>query len=200
MKFCKSLLLIAALALVATGAQATNVVVNGDFETGNLDGWEVFGAGASSFVTIDAVNGPGAAGSFSALLDNQAMALGLGLKQATPVGYAAPGTVNYSFDLKLEQADVGGVFFVQIFAEAEGLGIVGGSGLLGPFWAWDWTTYTGTFEAPLGTNFMTIQFTATTGATEGSNCIAHLDNVVLEQPNIVAADETSLDSIKALYR
>lgn len=199
MKTCKCFVLIAAM-LLASGAMAQNVLVNGDFEAGNFDGWVVFGAGTSSTVSIDAVNGPSAPGTNSALMDNQAMALGLGLKQTTPVGMAAGGTVEYSFDLKLEQADVGGVFFVQVFAEAEGIGIVGGSGLLGPFWAWDWTNFSGSFVAPEETNFLTIQFTATTGATEGSTCIAHLDNVVLFQPGIVANDETTLDSVKALYR
>ena len=46
------------------------------------------------------------------------------------------------------------MLFVEIFAEAAGVGIIGGSGLMGPFWPWnDWDTFTGTFTAPANTDF-----------------------------------------------
>jgi len=201
MKFCKCLFLVAAISLMATaGAFAQNILINGDFEAGDLTGWETYGQNGSAVITVEAPNGPSAPGAVSAFLNNQAEAMGSGIKQVTPVGSAAEGTVQYSFDLKLDQADIGGVFFAEIFAEAEGVGIVGGSGLMGPLWAWEWTNYAGSFEAPANTDFMVIQFTATTGATPGSNCIAHVDNVVLEQPGVVATDAGSLDQIKALFR
>lgn len=41
-KFVKSIALAAVLAGASTGASAANLVVNGDFETGDLSGWDVF--------------------------------------------------------------------------------------------------------------------------------------------------------------
>ena len=192
---------IALLAFLTAGAaSAANIVQNGAFETGDLTGWLVFGeSGSSSATVLSGDNGPSAAGTHYAFLDNQAEANGLTLKQSTPVGSAAAGTVNYSFDLKLDQADVGGVLFVEIFAEQDGVGIVGGSGLMGPLFPWDWTNYSDSFEAPAGTDFLTIQFTATTGAATGSNCLVRVDNVVLDQ-GTTGTKETSWGGIKALYR
>jgi hypothetical protein len=193
------------IALASMGAMdsalAANLLANPDFETGDLTGWQVFGESPSSTVTVAAGdNGPSAPGTYSVFMDNQAEALGLVLKQSTLPGTASPGDVDYSFDLKLDQADVGGVFFVQMFAEQSGVGIVGGSGLLGPFWAWGaWQTFAGSFVAPEGTDFLTIQLTATTGAATGSNCLMHVDNVVLSQA-AVPVDETTWGSMKALYR
>ncbi len=196
-----SLALIGALLILAASASAQNLILNGDFETGDLTGWEVNGAGASAMAMVQSGdNGPAATGNNNAYLENYAEALGLNLKQATPIGSIEGGTVFYSFDLKLDQADVGGVLFVQLFAEQEGVGIVGGSGLMGPFWPWNtWESYEGSFEAPESTDFVTIQFVATTGAATGTNCVAHVDNVVVHQ-GLVPVESGSLDSIKALYR
>lgn len=201
MNSCKSLtLMTAALMLIATGSFAGNVLTNGDFEAGNLDGWVTYGVGGDANVTIEMGNGPTHPGDYGAYLANFQGAVGLGIKQTTAVGTAAEGTVNYSFDLKLDEAETGGVLFAEIFCEGEGVGIVGGSGLMGPFWAWEWTNFNGSFEAPAGTNFFTIQFTATTGAAIGSSCVAHVDNVELEQPNLVATESSSLGQVKALFR
>lgn len=202
MKFAQRLLVGCLFAMLITSAAfAQNLLVNGDFETGDLTGWEAYGLSGASDVTIEmGNNGPSLPGDNNAFLNNMAEAVGLGIKQYTGADTAAEGTVEYSFDLKLDTADVGGVFFAEIFAEAEGIGIVGGSGLMGPLWAWEWTNYAGSFEAPAATTFLTIQFTATTGAAQGTNCVAHVDNVVLQQPDVVPTDNSSLDSIKALYR
>jgi hypothetical protein len=196
---------VVAVALASFGAVdsalAVNLLINPDFETGDLTGWQVFGASPSSSVTIQSPdNGPTFPGEHNAFMDNQAQALGLVLKQSTDPGTATDGNVDYSFDLKLDQADVGGVFFVEIFAEQSGVGIVGGTGLMGPFWPWGaWQTFTGSFVAPAGTDFLTIQFAATTGATVGSTCLMHVDNVVLDQM-VVPVEESSWTSVKDLYR
>jgi hypothetical protein len=199
---CCALVLLGLASLGAMdSALAVNLLVNPGFETGDLTGWQVFGASPSSTVTVQSGdNGPSAPGTYSVIMDNQAEALGLVLKQSTDPGTAIPGDVNYSFDLKLDQADVGGVFFVQMFAEQSGVGIVGGSGLLGPFWPWGaWQTFGGSFVAPGGTDFLTIQLTATTGAATGSNCRMHVDNVVLDQ-QIGPVEAATWGSVKALYR
>ena len=198
-------LVVAVVALASFGAVdsalAANLLVNPGFETGDLTGWQVFGASPSSSVTIQSPdNGPSAPGTHNAFMDNQAEAVGLVLKQSTDPGSASEGDVDYSFDLKLIQADLGGVFFVQIFAEQSGVGIVGGTGLMGPYWPWNaWETFSGSFVAPAGTDFLTIQFTATTGATTGSTCLMHVDNVVLDQ-GTVPVEDASWGGVKALFR
>ena len=89
---------------------------------------------------------------------------------------------------------------MEIFAEAAGVGIVGGSGLIGPLWPWEWTSYSGTFVAPDNTTFLSIQFMANTGANEGSNCLVHVDNVSLELQGVVPAEAKSWSDIQAQYR
>ena len=195
------LVVCAVLALTALGASAQNILTNGDFETGDLTGWVLFGQSPSSDVTIQSPdNGPSAPGTHNAFLDNQAQAIGLGLKQTTVPGSATEGEVTYSFDLKLDQADVGGVLFVEIFAEQSGAGVIGGSGLMGPFWPWNvWETTSSSFIAPTGTDFLTIQFVATTGAATGSTCLAHVDNVVLSQ-GASPVEAATWSSVKAMFR
>ena len=189
------------VALTATISSAANLVTNPGFEAGDLTGWLVFGVSGSSTVTVQTPeNGPSAPGTHNAFMDNQAMALGLTLKQSTAPGSAAPGTVFYSFDLKLGQAANGGVFFVEIFAERSGVGIVGGSGLLGNYSPADWTTFQGSFEAPANTDFLTIQFMANTGAVVGSVSTMHVDNVDLHQTPVVPVESSTWSGLKDLYR
>jgi hypothetical protein len=71
---------------------------------------------------------------------------------------------------------------------------------MGPFWPWNaWANFSGSFTAPANTNFLTIQVEAVTGAAVGSTCIAHADNVSLDQ-GTTATDHTSWGGIKSLYR
>ncbi|MBC8367947.1 hypothetical protein H8E52_11090 [bacterium] len=120
------------------------------------------------------------------------------LKHSPPVGSAGPDEVTYPFDLKLDAANVGGVVFVEIFAEKDGVGILGGSGLMGPLWPWEWTQFEGSFVAPDGTDFLTIQIVATTGANVDSSCLLHVDNVSLDQGS-VATESMDWGSAKVLY-
>lgn len=192
---------VAVLALTATAGFATNILTNPGFETGDLTGWQVFGLGANSTATIVTNdNGPSQGGNSCAFLDNHAEALGLTMKQTTTPGTAAPGLVYWSFDLKLGQAAVGGVFFVQVFAEQTGGGIVATSGLLGNYAPADWVNYSGSFMAPAGTNFMTIQFMCNTGAAVGSISKMYVDNVAISQQPIVPEEPTSWGEVKGLFR
>jgi hypothetical protein len=206
MKNCKSLTLCCVFALLAMGsvgdAIADNILVNSDFETGDLTGWQVVGGNANATGTIQTPdNGPALPGMYNVFMNNQGEAIGLTLKQTTPAGGAVGGLISYAFDLKLDQADVGGVLFVEIFAEASGIGIVGGSGLMGPFWPWGaWNTFSGTFTAPANTDFYTFQIMANTGAAIGTNCVAHVDNVILDVPGVVSAEMSSMGAVKALFR
>jgi len=209
MQVSKRLLLgciLAVLALPLVGAvgdaSAQNLLLNPGFETGDLTNWLVFGQSANSDVVVQSPdNGPSLPGTHNAFMDNQGEAIGLTLKQSTLAGTADPGTVFYAFDLKLDQADAGGVLFVEIFAEQEGGGVIGGSGLMGPLWPWDWTLYEGSFEAPANTNFLTIQVMANTGAVVGTNCLAHVDNVYLSQDGPpVPVESVTWGGTKDLYR
>jgi hypothetical protein len=210
MKMGKSLFLSCVFAVLALPlfafvgvASAQNILVNPGFETGDTTGWQVLGGNSVALTTVQSPdNGPSLGGMNNAYMSNMGEAIGLTLKQTTPVGSATAGTVYYSFDLKLDQAEVGGVLFVQIFAEQEGVGIVGGSGLMGPYWPWnEWAQFGGSFEAPVGTNFLTIQIMANTGAAVGTNCLAHVDNVYLSQDGqIVDTELGSWDDVKAMFR
>lgn len=199
MKFGKGLALVCTLSLMlfaVSDATAQNLLTNPDFESGDLGGWLV--AGATVSVVSD--NGPTSAGSNAAFLDNQIEAQGLNFKQTTAPGSGGAGTVFYSFDLKLGQAANGGVFFVEIFAEQVGVGIVGGSGLLGNYTPADWTNFSGQFEAPAGTDFFTIQFVAVTGAVTGSVSSMYVDNVDLNQGGSVPTGSKTIGSLKAMHR
>lgn len=204
MKNCKSLILFSVIAALvfATGASAQNILTNGDFETGDLTGWEINGGNSVATVTIETPdNGITLPGIYHAFMENRGEALGLNMKQTTPVGSAGEGLVSYSYDLKLDEAAVGGVVFVEMFAEQEGVGIIGGSGLMGPLWPWNaWTNFTGSWSAPANTDFLTIQFVAATGAAVGSTCVLHVDNVIVESEGAVASEESSWSNVKALYR
>ena len=200
MKLAKALgCLVAALTLVAGSASAQNLLVNPGFEDGNLTGWVLAGESGSSSVSVVADNGPSEIGSNAAFLNNQAEAVGRTMKQTTAPGSGGPGTVYYSFDLKVGQAALGGVFFVEIFAEQIGVGIIGGSGLLGNYTPADWTTFSGQFEAPANTDFFTIQFTAVTGATTGSVSTMYVDNVDLNQGGSVPTGTGSVSSLKTMH-
>ena len=94
---------------------------------------------------------------------------------------ASEGEVFYSFDLNLGAQDVGGVFFVEIFAEQAGGGVLAGSGVLGNYNPAGWETFSGSFMAPAGTDFLTIQLSAITGGAEGSLSSMSIDNVSLTQ-------------------
>ena len=192
---------VAVLVLGMMGVASANMLVNPDFETGDLTGWQVFGVSPSSSVTVQSPdNGPSLPGTHNAYMVNTGEAIGLTLKQTTVPGSATAGEVYYSYDLKLDAADVGGVLFVQIFAEQIGVGVIGGSGLIGPLWPWNaWTAYSGSFTAPTGTDFLTIQFMANTGAAAGSSCIAHVDNVDLNQ-GVSPVESTSWTNVKAMFR
>lgn len=201
MRFSNSVIVVLLVLAMAISASAANIIENPGFETGDLTGWQVFGESASSSVTAQAGdNGPSAPGDYNVFMDNQAEAIGLTLKQSTAPGTAVGGEVYYSFDCKLDQADVGGVMFIEMFAEQSGIGIVGGSGLIGPIWPWGaWQTFDGTWNAPAGTDFLTIEFRATTGAAVGTNCIVHVDNVILDQ-GISPVESATWSTIKAMYR
>lgn len=196
-----AVLVVLALASAVGPAAAVNILDNPDFETGVLAPWAgVGGLGPNATVSIVADNGPTAPGTHCAFLNNQAEANGLTMAQTTPNGSAAPGTVFYSFDLKLGTAANGGVFFVEIFAQNAVGAVIGGAGLLGNYAPAVWTHYSGSFVAPAGTDHLTIQFEAPTGAVQGSVSSMFVDNADLHQEIATPIDAASWGRLKQLYR
>jgi hypothetical protein len=208
MKNCKSLLLaclvtVLVLPLAVVGdASAQNLLTNPGFETGDLTGWNVFGiSGLSNVVVQSGDNGPSAPGTNVAFLENNAEGIALTLKQSTPAGSASgAGTATYSFDLLLGGAGLGGVFFVEVFAEQANGGVIAGSGVLGNYTPGNWTNFSGAFAVPANTDFLTIQLSAITGAVVGGFSTMYADNVSLEFEGVVSTDETTWGNMKALYR
>ena len=197
-KFVGSLVCAAAFVLAA-GPVSANLLTNPGFEIGGLTGWSAFGLSGTSTVTVQTPdNGPSAAGTHNAFEDNQTQANGLTLAQTTANGSAAPGTVFYSFDLKLGQAAIGGVFFVEIFAHNAAGAVIGNAGLLGNFADAHWTTHSGSFVAPANTDHLTIQFEANTAAIPGTISSMHVDNVDLNQ-GVVSVEPVTWSQLKGTY-
>lgn len=190
------------LMLHASDTTAANLLTNGDFETGSLAPWAgVGGLGVNATITVQTPdNGPTLPGTHSAFLDNRAEANGLTMAQTTPNGTAVPGTVFYSYDLKLGSALNGGVFFVEIFAQNAVGAVIGSAGLQGNYTPAGWTHFSGSFVAPANTDHLTIQFEAPTGAVNGSVSSMSVDNVNLNQGALTSANSSTWGRVKSLYR
>lgn len=190
------------LGSIAMPAHAVNLLLNPGFESGSLGPWAgVGGLGPNATIIVRTPdNGPFAPGTHHAFLDNRAEANGLTLAQTTSPGSAIPGQVFYSFDLKSGPTSNGGVFFVEIFAQNIGGAVIGGSGLLGNFANPNWGTFGGSFVAPAGTDHLTIQFEAPTGAVIGSQSSMQVDNAVLQQVTVTPTHGTTWSRVKSLYR
>jgi hypothetical protein len=185
----------AALVLAAGQVSALNLIQNPGFETGDFTSWLVLGA-TGTVQTPD--NGPTAAGTHNAFLDNQSVAANLALQQTTAAGSVGDGVlVSYSFDLKSGINAAGGVLFVHIF-DQDSVGAVIGqpTGLIGPLLVGpsdgNWHTFTGSFTTLANTDHLTIEFDATTGADSGSIEQMHVDNVQLNIADIPEPTTLSL--------
>jgi hypothetical protein len=191
-----------ALTVAAGSGTAANLLGNPGFETGTLAPWAgVGGVGANATVSVlSGDNGPSAPGTHYAYLDNRAEANGLTMAQTTANGTAENGIVHYSYDLSLGTAANGGVFFVEVFAQNAVGAVIGNAGLQGNYAPTGWTTYSGSFMAPAGTDHITIQFEAPTGAVLGSVSSMKVDNVDVHQDLPVPTDRATWGRIKSLYR
>jgi hypothetical protein len=182
-KYIGSSIAVAALVFVAGQVSAANLVLNPGFETGDTTSWLVLGASdGSAYVNAQAGNGPSAPGSFDAYMYNVIPAANLALQQSTALGDANPGTVTYSFDLKVDSSLNGGVVFIHFWDINSTGGVIDqGPGLLGPYFNSGWQTYTGSWVAPANVNHLEVEFDCTTGAAAGSAEAIEVDNVSLTQ-------------------
>ena len=156
------------------GGGGTGNVVNGDFETGDLTGWDVFPNGGT--ITPDNTQSNG--GSWSVHV-----VAGAGnnpvLKQSFLFpGAVAPGdTVNVSFDMKGTAAD-GGVIFPELISEGAGGAATGQ--LLDTIAAptADWTTYSYTPAAGADVTLgVTFQLAVVCGGVATCSADVFIDNV-----------------------
>lgn len=171
---------------IASPVFGSNLLLNPGFETGDSTGWLSLGTGpGASISVVSGNNGPSDPGSYSAFLDNTLPANNLALQQSTALGDASPGMVDYSFDVEGNTSLNGGVLFVHIWDINSTGGVMDqGPGLLGPYFpvTSSWTTYSGSFTAPVDVDHFEIEFDCTTGAATGSAEAVYIDNVSLTQP------------------
>ena len=163
------------------GGGGAGLVVNGDFEAGNLDDWEVFDNGGTIALTA-----PGSDGSGSAVNLNITVAGNPTLKQTgIGVGTLAPNQLfAISFDWKGTAAN-GGVISFQVFSEQAGGGVTKADLVQGgDAFPADWTTvgplnYTTAADVSGG---LTVEITAICGAAAGCVSDLFIDNVVITTP------------------
>lgn len=167
--------------LLTTGVWAqTELVSNGDFESGDTTDWESLPTGASSF-TVE--SGSPFAGGFNGKVENAAEASAAIIRQVNlGVGIVTPfEEVTVSFWAR-GSGENGGVHFAELFSEGDGGGVskseILGGGPLFPTSDTVWTFYS--FDTTLGADVsggVTLLLNATTGANIGSTSTLEIDNV-----------------------
>ncbi|NGX16254.1 hypothetical protein G6032_07760 [Wenzhouxiangella sp. XN24] len=157
------------------GGATGELVVNGDFETGDLSGWEASPNGGTITTTNDS-----ASGSFAANL-NITAAGNPTLKAANlGAGDLTPGQqVTVSFDWKGSDAN-GGVVDIRLFSELSGGGVSATEIIReGAGFPSDWTTV-GPLNIAIGPDVsggVSLQLTAICGAVAGCVSDISIDNV-----------------------
>ncbi len=172
--------------IACCGQQAAaqfEVTFNGDFERGDLVGWEDFTVPIDG-QTFEVIDESPFSGNFHGKLDNQKLASGAVIKQANVgIGLVEPGQVaDISFWARAEWG-VGGVFFAQFFSEQDGGGVSKEDTytLFSPNPAdspADWTFFN--FTTGLGPDVaegVTLQFVSATGGAAGSFATLEIDDV-----------------------
>jgi hypothetical protein len=204
-KVVGSLACVAALVFAVSQVSAQNLIANGNFETGNLNGWQVFQNNPPlTDVTTINDNGPSAPGVWAADMHNLNQALGLTLKQTTAPGsvVGAGVIVNWSFDEKVVQSANGGVFFIEMFDVNAAGAVLDRPVFLGPYFNAQWQTLSGSWTTTNpNTDAVVVQFEAVTGAVQGSVEQVRVDNVVIvPEPSTLALAGLGLIALFGMQR
>jgi hypothetical protein len=162
------------------GGTGDNLATNGDFETGDDTGWILFQNGGSATIDNTINNG----GSWSGKLATGGASNPAFKQERIGVGTVAAGdVVQIQFDHIGGVDGEGGVFNVLLFGEGAG-GAVPFTHVFSPAptLADSWTTFTGTFTIPAGTDVSEgISFLIETvcGGAPGCSVSANIDNVTV---------------------
>ncbi len=163
------------------GGASGELAVNGDLETGDFTGWEVF----ENLGTI-AISTPGEGGSTYAANLTATVPTAATFKQSNlAAGSLTPGqTVTVTFDWRGTDA-AGGVVDAKLFSEIGGGGISQTDQILsgGGFPA-DWTTV-GPLDITIGPDVsggITLEISAICGGAAGCNSDIFIDNVSITVP------------------
>lgn len=182
--FLRVLAVATALLVSTSFAQRTEISVNGDFETGDLTGWQSFPSAANQIAVV-----PATGGGFELQIDNQQLASAALVKNNNlGAGFVMPGeTIDISFEVR-GTAAIGGVVFAELFSEIAGGGIsrselLGGAPIFPDPDPSVVTTVS--FTTQLGPDVsggVTLQLAAVTGGAAGSISSIIIDNVSVSVP------------------
>ncbi len=160
------------------GPPGSNLAVNGDFETGDDTGWFIFQNGGSAALDNTTSNG----GTWSGSLNVSDSGGNPAFKQERiGAGTVAAGdVVQVQFDHIGSVVQPGAAVNVLLFGESPAGASFTQVLTPGPVLENTWTTYTGTFTIPAGTDVSEgISFLIETvcGAVAGCNVTMNIDNV-----------------------
>jgi hypothetical protein len=159
------------------GGTGSNLAANGDFETGDDTGWLLFTNGGTAELDNTISNG----GTWSGKLATGGASNPAFKQERIGAGSVNAGdTVQIEFDLIGSVVQPGAVFNVLLFGE----GAAGASFTNvfnpAPILTGSWTTFTGTFTIPGGTDVsegISFLIEAVCGADAGCSVSANIDNV-----------------------
>lgn len=160
------------------GGTGSNLATNGNFETGDETGWILFQNGGTAVLDNTTSNG----GTWSGKLATNGASNPAFKQERIGTGVVAAGnTVTVTFDHKGAVGGEGGVFNVLLFGEGAG-GAVPFTHVFNPapILSNTWSTFTGTFTIPGGTDVSEgISFLIETvcGGAAGCTVSANIDNV-----------------------
>jgi hypothetical protein len=171
--------------MLCTGAaQAVNVAINGDFETGALSPWFAVTNGGTAEIATPPAGNP-SAGSYSAHLyaapDGSGAQFPLIKLERVAAGLLTAGApVTVSYDLYGSLSGPGAVFFTELFSEKTSGAT---NEILTPNAIPNDTWQTITYNTNLGADVsggLSLIFKADCGANVGCVIDAYIDNVVID--------------------
>ncbi|MGB5364310.1 MAG: carbohydrate binding domain-containing protein [Aureibaculum sp.] len=160
------------------GGTGDNLATNGDFETGDDTGWLLFQNGGTAVLDNTTNNG----GSWSGKLETGGASNPAFKQERIGAGTVAAGdVVQIQFDHIGGIGGEGGVFNVLLFGEGAG-GAVPFTHVFSPppTPTGSWTTFTGTFTIPGGTDVsegISFLIEAVCGGAPGCSVTVNIDNV-----------------------